>query len=50
MPDPKQIHPSQLRERGPMESDEQYAERMKLLDVRDEIIASIPVLKSPYGP
>lgn len=31
-----------------METDEQYAERMKALDARDSIINSFPVRESPY--
>lgn len=48
MPAPDQIHPSQKRERMPMETDEQYAERMKRLDAQDALIASFPVRKSVY--
>jgi hypothetical protein len=48
MPNATQIHPSELRERGILETDDQYAERMKRLDSRDVMIASFRVKKSVY--
>lgn len=40
MPMQSQIHPYYLRERGAMETDEQYTRRMAELDARDELIRS----------
>ena len=49
MPAPDQIHPYYLRERGVMETDEQYAKRMEELDKREAFFASLvtPTPKEP---
>lgn len=41
MPAPNQIDPNLSRERGMFETKEKYAERMKKLDERDALFASI---------
>lgn len=41
MPNPNETDPRQSRERGLFETDEQYRERMKWLDFRDEIFGKI---------
>jgi hypothetical protein len=50
MPDPNQIDPYYLRERGLCETDEQFADRMKALDRRDEFMRSLFLPRPPHQP
>lgn len=45
MPNPNQICPTLSRERMPLETDASYAERMKRLDERDELLKSFITTK-----
>jgi hypothetical protein len=50
MPDPNQICPTLRRERQPLETDASYAERMKRLDERDELLSRFIAAKKEPTP